>query len=213
MSAIPDAKQAEVTTLYERGLSGREIAEHFGVSVDAVYYALRRFKIKRRTSSENNVIRFNRKQPSFSVKKKLTTTDQVLKALGVALYWGEGYKTEKGKGIDFANSDPLMIQVFLRFLKDICGIDQSKLRVYLYCHSKEEAPKLIRYWSLITGIPREQFTKPYIPKRESKRGMGMRHGLIHIRYNDKKLLILLRSWIGEYAGLCVGGRAVNYTRL
>ena len=214
MPAISDKQKSQVRALYRKGHSARQIAAHFNVSLDAAYYALRRFQIKRRTSRENNALLFNNKPLSFHVKENLTRQEQELKALGVALYWGEGYKAEKSKGVDFANSDPKMIRVFLSFLRHICGVDEKRLRVYLYCHSQKEVPRLIRYWSNITLIPQTQFSKPYIAKKASIKGKGMPQGLIHIRYFDKKLLNLIRSWIQEYANQsCVGGRAVKYSGL
>jgi hypothetical protein len=45
----------------------------------------------------------------------------------------------------------------------------------------------------------------------------MLYGLIHIRYNDKKLLEKIRSWIENYiestSMLRAGGGAANRTRL
>jgi hypothetical protein len=44
----------------------------------------------------------------------------------------------------------------------------------------------------------EQFTKPYVRKDFDKKKEGKkRHGLVHIRYADKKLLDLIRIWINE----------------
>lgn len=209
MPTINDDKKIKVTELYKKGHSARQIAEHLGVSINAVYYALRRFSIKRRSVKENNALLFEKKPPSFNVKRNLDTDDEILKALGVALYWGEGYKSEKGQGVDFANSDARMVKIFLHFLREICGVKEDRLRVYLYCHSKRDVPRLISYWSSVTAISPSQFNKPYISKRASKKGKGMPYGLIHVRYSDKKLLILIRSWIGEYAGFRVGTQVVN----
>ena len=38
----------------------------------------------------------------------------------------------------------------------------------------------------------------------------MPYGLVHIRYNDKKLLFLVKQWIKEYKDThCVGTQVVN----
>lgn len=198
MATISANNKDLVINYYRSGLSAQSIADSLGVSIDAVYYFLRKYRVPRRKPSESNLILFQRKKLSFKIKDKLTLSDKLLKMAGVVLYWGEGSKWSGEKIVDFANSDPGMIKVFLSFLRKICGIDEKKLRVYLYCYSNQDIKKLINFWSNSTKISRQQFTKPYIRKdwQESKIGK-MRYGLIHIRYCDKKLLQLIKNWIDE----------------
>lgn len=186
-----------IKRLYTRqGLSAREISEHFNVSIDAVYYLLRRTGISRRTAGEQNRLRFERSRPSFSVKKSLTILESKLLVAGVMLYWGEGAQWEGEKTVDFVNSQPRMIKVFVHFLRTICQVDESRMRVYLYCYDNQSVNKLIRFWSKVTDIPKKQFTKPYIKKASVlEKNYKMPWGLVHVRYSDKKLLLLLREWI------------------
>lgn len=184
---------------YKKFYSAREISEKFNVSIDAVYYFMRRYKLKRRNFSEENKSRFSRKKPSFILKKKLSNREKELKIVGSILYWGEGYKTEKSCTVDFANCDPAMITIFLNFLRNICGIQESKLRVLLYCYSNQNIDQLLKFWSKKTSIPIEQFSKPYVKQIfEKPQENKMPYGLIHIRYHDKKLLLLIKKWIEEY---------------
>lgn len=125
--------------------------------------------------------------------------DRELKAMGTMLYWAEGFQSNYADIVDFANSKPAMITLFLKFLRRICGIDESRLRVYLYCYSNQNVEGLINYWSKLTGIPKLQFTKPYVRQDFKVEKIGkMKHGLIHIRYYDKKLLELIKKWTEEY---------------
>jgi len=89
--------------------------------------------------------------------------------------------------------------MFLRFLREICGITEKKLRVYLYCYENQSPKNLISFWSKETKILKTQFTKPYVRKdfRLDKIDK-MPYGLVHIRYADKKLRRLILSWIEEY---------------
>ncbi|MEX2033142.1 MAG: hypothetical protein WD889_01095 [Candidatus Colwellbacteria bacterium] len=184
---------------YTEKLSAREIAKSLNVSLDAVYYFMRSNGLKRRNYSEFNLVRFEKKTPSFILRKKLSAKDKELKALGTMLYWAEGFQASYADIIDFTNSKPAMILLFLKFLRRICGINESKLRVYLYCYSNQDVKSLINYWSKATKISKSQFTKPYVREdfRPEKAGK-MKYGLIHIRYYDKKLLELIRKWIEEY---------------
>lgn len=200
MQTIPSSEVPRVKQLYlEQELSGREIAERLGYSIDAVYYVMRKYHIQRRGSTANNHLQFKKKPASFAIKKKLTPTDTKLLIVGVMLYWAEGYKTSKSKGVDFANSDPAMQKLFIHFLRQICNIDESKIRVLLYSHSHLDVTKQINYWSEVINVPEQQFTKPYInPSRTLEKKSKMPYGLIHIRYHDKKLLTQILRWIEEY---------------
>ena len=134
--------------------------------------------------------------------------------MGIMLYWGEGYKAGNG-AVDFANSDPVMIKVFMNFLRKICGVNENKLHIYLYCYVNQDLQTLIHFWSNLTKIPICQFTKPYIRRDfDPKKAGKMAHGLIHIRYYDKKLWLLIKQWIREYADkFCAGDGVVKRSTL
>lgn len=200
MATINNKKTERVRKLYyDKQLSVNDVANKLGVSIDAVFYCMRKNGFKRREQNKSNAIRYERQKPSFKLKKINNEKSKILKVIGVMLYWGEGYKAGKNCTVDFANSDEDMIKLFLKFLRKVCGIDEKKLRVYSYFYSNQNLSKNINYWSKITKISKKQFTKPYIRKdfREDKKDR-MPHGLIHIRYGDKKLLRLIKSWIDEY---------------
>jgi hypothetical protein len=199
MTTIKSSQRARVLHLYKSGASAKSIAGTLSVTLDTVYSFMRKHQITRRSPAESNQLRFNKQTPTFTTKKKLNKNDVQLKLLGVAIYWAEGYKSEKAKCVDLANSDPDMIRIFMKFLRNVCGVNENKFRVLLYCHDKQKIPELIAYWSHLTKISPKLFTKPYVPKRTSpSQHREMSYGLIHVRYYDKKLLQLLLSWIEEY---------------
>jgi len=200
MATINKNKLNYIQKLYESGLSAREIAADLNVSLDSIYYFFRKNNIKRRSAKENNQLQFQRKTPTFQVKKNLNESEKILKTAGIMLYWAEGSKWQNEKIVDFTNSDIKMVKMFLMFLRRICQIDEKKLRAYLYCYSNQDVDDLIKYWSGVTNIPIQQFTKPYIRKdyKSEKKGK-MKFGMIHVRYGDKKLLILIKDWIKEFA--------------
>jgi hypothetical protein len=94
---------------------------------------------------------------------------------GAALYAGEG---AKGTGaVVFANSDPRMVALFLAWLSHFFAIDEAKLRMRLYLHVGLDLEAAKTFWSDITGIPVQQFHKPYraVPDssmRSTKHPMG-----------------------------------------
>lgn len=185
---------------YERKLDAPDVAKRLGVSLNTVYRLMQKNGLARRSLVEMNRLRFEKKPPSFAVKEKLSFTEEQLKLAGVMLYWGEGFNSPNAAVVDFANSKPEMIALFVSFLRRICGIDESKLRCFLYCYSNQNPSQLIKFWSQVTGIPKRQFTKPYVRKDFDLKKKGkMEYGLLHIRYGDKKLLNIIRGWIKEYA--------------
>lgn len=191
-----------------------KIATILDVSIDAVTYFMRRHNLSRRTLKEDNRLRFEKKPLSYRIRKNLNTEQKMLKSVGVTLYWGEGYKTKKSNGIDLANSDVSMIMVFLRFLREICGVNENRIRVLLYCYANQDPKKLVRFWSKATGIPHKQFTRPYVRHDFNTNMIGkMPYGMVHLRYADKKLLAVIKDWIEEYKKICVGTQAVNESKL
>jgi transcriptional regulator with XRE-family HTH domain len=78
---------------------------------------------------------------------------------GLMLYAGEGFKTPGTVGV--ANNDPRLIQFFLEWLRHFYDIDERRLRVRLYLHEELDLDAAIAFWVGLTGVPREQFGKPY----------------------------------------------------
>ena len=187
MGTIPKDNIERVKKWYSEGDSMREIGEKLGVTLNAVIYFFRKHKILRRSLSEVSRVLFERKPMSFKIKSKLTNKERMLKIVAIMLYWGEG--TKRGHSVDLANSDKDMVLIFLRFLREICQVDEKRLRVLLYCYGNQNSEKLIKYWSRITKISVRQFIKPYVRGDYSMvHSRAMEYGLVHIRYSDLKLL-------------------------
>lgn len=185
-----------VKNLYvDEQLSGVEIARRLNLNRRYVYRVMEKSNIKRRKPSESNSIRFFRAIPTFRIKSNLTNQDRALLDCGVMMYRAEGWKDKREQMLDFANSDPVMIKIYLRFLRKICGVNENKLRIYLYCYANQDVDKIKKFWSKVTSISLKQFTKPYVRQdfREDKIGK-MPYGLIHVRYGDKKLYSQILEW-------------------
>lgn len=196
MAQILNSQISLVKNLYyKKQLTMREIAQKLHVDIDAVVYCMRKNGIKRRSKIEASAVSFKNKKLSFHENKKLTSAEEKLKIAGLILYWGEGYKTDKSSGIDFANSDPDMIKVFINFLRVIYGVDERRFRILLYCYSNQNVLALVNFWSKLTGISKKQFSKPYIRKDFRENGRKMEYGMIHIRYADKKLFLCIMEEI------------------
>jgi hypothetical protein len=88
----------------------------------------------------------------------------VAKIVLAMLYFCEGSKTQKGS-LMFGNSDPLIINLFLKLLRRCYKIDEQKFRCTLQGRADQDIKKLEKYWSRVTQIPLSQFYEPRIDPR------------------------------------------------
>lgn len=102
-------------------------------------------------------------------------TDRDLLIAGLALYAGEGAKTDGA--VKFANSDARMILFFTTWLRRCFEVDEARLRMRVYLHDGLDIDEATQFWSDLTGVPAAQFTQPYRAAadpsiRHSKHPMG-----------------------------------------
>lgn len=90
---------------------------------------------------------------------------------GVAMYWSEGYTYSGGEQVGFTNSDPKMILLMLRWLKEICKVsdDNVSLQVKINKIHKDRIKEVENYWSNLTKIPVGQFNKTVLIKSKTKK--------------------------------------------
>jgi hypothetical protein len=186
-----------IRLMYEQSISAPAIAFELGVTLSTVYRSLKRQSIVRRTATEQNRIRFENKSSSYNFRKILTEKEKHLVIAALMLYYGEGAKTQRT--VDFANSEPNAVALFLRFLREICRVDKNRLRFYLYCFEGQEPKSLMRFWVRKLKVNPKHFTKPYIRKNRFGIGRIMPYGVLHIRYSDKKLLQHILNLIDQIA--------------
>jgi predicted DNA-binding protein YlxM (UPF0122 family) len=186
----PKEKLATLEKYYHSGLSMREVAQKMDTTLGAVVHTMRRNNIKRRPPIDTLHYQFYKSPLSYNPKQNLNLKEQLLKVAGLMLYWAEGGKRNT-QAVNFTNSDPLMIRVFMKFLRSVYQINESKLRCLIYCFENQNIEELTNYWSLLTQIPKTQFQKPYIRKDGGNKHNKMKYGLIHIVYSDTRLIQLI----------------------
>ena len=126
--------------------------------------------------------------------------------MGVMLYWAEGAKEKKwnsGVSLKFSNSDPMMISIFLKWLKEICLISPHDIIYELYIHETANWKTAVRYWSKIISIPyskiRVYFKHNKISTKRKNIGKDY-YGLIMVRV--KRSTNLNRKITGWIEGIC-----------
>ncbi len=98
-------------------------------------------------------------------------TKRELWLIGTALYWAEGGKEKEyapGSGINFSNSDPKMITLFVKWLIDITCVPKAQIKYEIYIHDnyKKEIFRFQKFWSGKTGFPLNCFNKIYFKKNK-----------------------------------------------
>ena len=87
--------------------------------------------------------------------------------IGLIIWWTEGTKAYKRKeykntwvyNIDVTNTNPEIIKLFLNFLRNDIGLDESRLRLQLQIHEGDNQEEIEKFWSKLTKIPINQLTK------------------------------------------------------
>ncbi len=124
--------------------------------------------------------------------KKMELNIELYKLLCSFLFWTEGGKSTDSY-VFFTNSDPHMVATFVKLLRNSYKLDERKFRAMVHIHKYHNDLEIKRYWSKITNIPLEQFSKSYHKKNTGKRVRRDYMGTIRIRYYDFKIALELRS--------------------
>ncbi|HCR35882.1 hypothetical protein A2130_04785 [Candidatus Woesebacteria bacterium GWC2_33_12] len=175
-------EKIEAIKLRKQGLSIKFIAKKINVSVSSVSTWVRDVVL---TKDQFDKLAENARNPYYGNRlkyinkiKKLTNqkidrlkkegikdvgslSKRELFLVGVALYWGEGFK--KDSQVGFANSDPKMIKLFLKWL-DKCfryGVNDFSVRVTLNISHADRINEVQNYWSKEVEIPISNFRKPF----------------------------------------------------
>lgn len=131
-----------------------------------------------------------------------------LKLIGIILYLGEGGKTKRAM-VRMANSDPEIIKIMVKFLREICNVPEDKFRGHIHTFTHADIEKTERYWSKVTGISRRQFFKTYTkPSSASlQKRKTLPFGTFDICVCDTRLMLTILGWIEKIKELVVGNKS------
>jgi len=217
-------EKVQAIQLRKQGLSYNEIGAKLKISKSTLSYWLSEIELSQKAKSRLSarvyvgsivgLIRRNKNQTALAQerankirtearKESLSLMYDPLFLTGISLYWAEGYKKgaagSKWKSIDFANSDPEMIKVIMKFFRKFLKIDDSKIKIQLMAHRNVDIDKAVEFWSKLTKIPTSQFIKTYATASKSSKNKrkpnSLTFGTVHIRINDVKLFFRIIGWI------------------
>jgi hypothetical protein len=117
-----------------------------------------------------------------------TISPRELWLMGTVLYWAEGAKEKEyrpGSGIEFTNSDPLPVHLFLKWIQESCRVDRERIVFAIFLHEshRNALQEVQTFWADQTGFPSEAFKRVYFKsnKPTSRRNTGRSyHGVLRV---------------------------------
>lgn len=131
-----------------------------------------------------------------------------LELTGVVLYKCEGTKLRKDNRykntymyqLDFTNSDPVLVKLWVSFLRKILKVNEEKIKIELFTYSDHDEERLKKYWSKKLEIPLSGFQKTILMKTKGSKYMPNPLGTCKIRCSGKKDYLKLDSIIKKRLG-------------
>jgi len=138
-------------------------------------------------------------------------TKRELWLIGTTLYWAEGSKEKEwrpGSRASFINMDPIMIQVFLKWVT-LCKIDPKHLDFDIYVHDnhKNRIPEIKTYWAAVTGFPISKIERIYFKRNTGntkRKNIGQNYNgimKIYVRQSSSFLRKITGWTRGIYKGI------------
>lgn len=211
---------ARAIVLRKTGKSIKKIANLLGVSTSIVAVWSREVelteeqkeKLKRRKVRIRHLRRLAKQshlEKVARVKKLLKDANSEIKPLsdqelfltGLALYWAEGFKSIKEGRLGFCNSDPRMIKFIIKWFEKALKINREDfiLRTEFNETHRDRTKEIKLFWAKLTGIPLNQFEKPFYHRSTWLREYSNRgdyYGVLRVRVRrSSELLNKVRGWI------------------
>lgn len=125
--------------------------------------------------------------------------------IGSVLYWAEGTKekeTAPGSGIQFTNSDPKMLRIFLLWLGSVCMIEEEKIHFQVYLHetNNNRVREVVEYWSKSLRVTEDRLSKVYFKRNKvstNRKNTGEYYfGLVRIKVRGSSGLVRsISGWV------------------
>ena len=181
----------------DRELSMPEVAQQLGTTQARVLSWLRKHGVPRRTASQSTYAKRKGESPLFIIPTILNSGQRELMVAAMMLYWAEGNKT--ASAIRIANLDPRMLVLFLRFLREICHVDNRRVRLYARIHPQFDLQSAAEFWSRVLELSLSQVrVYPHIDRRSRAGKQWSRFGLATLEFHSKQFKAWFDAAIESY---------------
>lgn len=148
-----------------------------------------------------------RREASREEGRRMAREGKILHAQGCMLYWAEGAKSRCN--LQFTNSDPAMLLLFMRFLEECLGVPIGRVKVKIHCYDDvHSVSTILSYWENLLGTPKEQFRAPVVNSYpltdltvRKKRYGKLPYGTCHLLVCDVRLTQHIYGALEIYASV------------
>lgn len=205
----------------EQGMPINDIAKQIGVSLSSVSVWVRDIKLS--PEQENN-LRWNNKRAAAQLTGSQTNVTKhrairqqyqeegrakareghLLHSQGCMLYWAEGRKSRDQ--LKFGNSDPEMLVLFIRFLRQALNIPEDKITFHTHCYLGNglSLEDIESYWMKLLQIDPTQIRNSVVnnqPVSSQQKGRKLLYGVGYLTVSSVRYIQHIYGAIQEYTGL------------
>jgi hypothetical protein len=136
--------------------------------------------------------------------RQLVRLADPLYVAGCMLYWAEGDKTRNS--VRLTNSDPALIALFGRFLRECFGVPEENFRVncYLFADHVGRQREVEQFWLDVLGLPgaclRKSIVNSYSRASKRKRVNKLPYGTCKVVVHRTEIVQTIYGSIQEFAG-------------
>lgn len=222
LSGMKTAERAEARRLRRNeGRSVKEIARLVGVSRSTVSLWVRDIELTpeqhavllarnpsyngQRNGSAANAERGRLRRRSFQLQgRRRIRRPEPLYVAGCMLYWAEG---DKGRWtVALSNSDPEVIRLFARFLRECFDVPDERMRIYchLFADHVSRQREVEQFWLDVAGLPatclRKSSVNRYSRSSQRKRTNRLPYGTCKLVVHSTEILQAIYGSIQEFGG-------------
>ena len=184
--------------------------------------AQKRLKVRVSAASLRGLLARNKNQTRLAQVRAQETREKSAKSvrelskrdllmLGCALYWAEGYKRPIIRNgsprtyhrVSLTNSNPELIGIFLRFLREICEVSDDKIIANVRTFRHQDPTYILDFWQKICKIPYSNFRKTIqtisISSQRRKPFNSLPYGVMQISVNSTDLFHRIMGLISGIA--------------
>ena len=211
-------EKAHAIRLRHEGMTLNEIAAQVGVAKSSVSLWVRDLPLSSKararivslqTAGQKAAQKINIERTQVKLLAARDEAKRIIQTLAITpdlallscslLYWCEGEKDKNDTTFTFSNSDSRLIRAFMKLMRRAFVLDERKFRVRMHLHEYHNEASQRKFWSEVTSIPEQQFSKTYWKPHTAKTIKNGYPGCIHIEYYDvavaRKIYAVARAFL------------------
>jgi hypothetical protein len=211
-------KNVKILTLRKQCKSYREISDILQVPKSTIAYVLRgnvssvlikQKLIKRaqrlalpRMKQMSQIAKANRTALYLKTRQEAGATFKTnirdpLFVAGLAIYWGEGDSKLENGIVRVANTDPVMLKMFVNFITKFLPIDRKDVRAYLITYPDLIDSQCLQYWARHIQLSVTSFYGSHVIKgRHPTRRLS--HGICTVMIAKRVIKEIVLEWLRHY---------------